>query len=158
MIYRKTLVKNLTSVLGSEFDDVRSGYKGKEAICTKLYTGSTATFSGVDPRWHILIDRMEEEGSTDWEGRPAALPDSLRGASGSPLFQTYKDGMPFGEWDSSVIRVVGVATGERRETIIATRWAAVLACAYNLFPELRDDLDAAGLSPNRVQFPAVVYG
>jgi hypothetical protein len=84
-------------------------------ICTKLYTGSTATFSGVDARWHILIDRMEETGCTNTEGKAVGLPDSLGGASGSPLFQTYKDGVPFNEWDPSQIRVVGVATGEWRE-------------------------------------------
>ena len=126
-------------------------------ICTKLYTGSTATFKGVDPNWHILLDRMEDKGSTDSEGQFVVLPDSLGGASGSPLFQTYKDGTPFGDWSPSHIRVVGVVTGEWREALIATRWAAVLVCAYNLFPELRNDLDAIGMIPNRVQVPAVVY-
>src|SRR5262249_54515927 len=48
-------------------------------ICTKLYTGSTAAFSGIDPKWHILIDRMEERGCTDADGSTTSLPDSLGG-------------------------------------------------------------------------------
>jgi hypothetical protein len=126
-------------------------------ICTKLYTGSAATFKGVDQNWHILVDRMESAGSTDGEGRPSGLPDSLGGASGSPVFQTYQDGTPFWEWNPGHIRMVGVATGEWREAILATRWAAVLACAYNFFPELREELDAMGMIPNRIPVPAAIY-
>jgi hypothetical protein len=126
-------------------------------ICTKLYTGSRAAFSGFDPNFHILIDRMEERGSTDAEGKPVAIPDSLGGASGSPLFQTYRDGNPFDAWTPADIRVVGVVTWEWREAMMATRWAAVLACAYEGFPELHDDLVALGMVPNRVPVPAAVY-
>jgi hypothetical protein len=126
-------------------------------ICTTLYAGFTGIFGGCDRDLHILVDRMEEVGSTDSDGRTAALPDSLGGASGSPLLQTYKDGNPFGDWKSTDIRVVGVATGEWRQAIISTRWAVVLAFAYNRFPELRYDLDAIGVVPNRVQIPAAIY-
>jgi hypothetical protein len=127
-------------------------------ICTKLYTGSTATFSGVDPMWHILIDRMDGTGCTDGQGRPAGLPDSLGGASGSPLLQSYKDGLRFGDWTPDHVRVVGVMTGEWREAMLATRWAAVLMWTYNLFPELREDLKKIGMVPNRIQMPAAFYG
>jgi hypothetical protein len=126
-------------------------------ICTKLYTGSTAMFKGVNPMWHILIDRMDGKPCSDGKGELVALPEGLGGASGSPLFQTYKDGMPFDSWTPDHIRVVGVMTGEWREAMIATRWAAVLINTYLLFPELREDLNAIGINPSCVEMPAVFY-
>lgn len=126
-------------------------------MCTKLYTGPTSIIESFDPRWHILIDRMEEDGCTESDGSTTALPDSLIGASGSPLFQTYRNGTPFAAWTPSDVRVVGVAIEDRRQAITATRWAAVLVCAYNLVPELRADIEAMGLEPNRIQMPAVVF-
>jgi len=126
-------------------------------ICSKLYTGPTSIIENFDPQWHILIDRMEEDGSTDSDGNTTALPDSLIGASGSPLFQTYRNGTPFPDWTPSDVRVIGVATEDRRQAITATRWAAVLVCAYNLFPEVRSEIEAMGLEPNRIQMPAVIF-
>jgi len=127
-------------------------------ICTKLYTGSTATFSGVHPYLHVLIDRMDDKGITDRDGNPIALPDSLGAASGSPLLQTYQDGHPFDQWTPNDIRVVGVVTGEWREALLATRGAAVLACAYNSFPELQADFNDLGMIPINITAQAVLYG
>lgn len=109
-------------------------------ICTKLYTGPTSIIESYDPQWHILIDRMEDDGCTDSDGTTTALPESLIGASGSPLFQTYRNGKPFADWTPSDVRIVGVATEDRRQAITATRWAAVLVCVTIFFQSFRAKL------------------
>jgi len=125
------------------------------SYCASLYSGSSQTFLGYNPLHHILMERSEV-GVSDRDGKPAAMLEELRGISGCPVFQAWRNDRSRLDQSPADVRIVGVFSGGYREAFIATRWPRVVDLLWSAFPKLRSMLILNGSVPNADAGPAVL--
>ena len=119
---------------------------------TYAYDGDTTTFTGYQPRLHLLLSAGTEymtwpDGSTadfrDRKGQPVPFPRGLKGISGAGVWHVGDLAVPLDKWGACPARLVGVDTGVYHASgaITATRWAVVTTVIHKAFPDLRRSIE-----------------
>ncbi len=121
--------------------DPRASMMNCETIthACRTYRGNAA-LKNHDPVIHVVLD-IDQDFSTDLEGSKPRSRGSLKGVSGSTIWQFHRDGEVLAPGDTPIVKAVGIETsvhGSRGDLVMGTRWAAVLVLIRKQFPRLRD--------------------
>jgi hypothetical protein len=108
---------------------------------TTLYQGDTGTFEGYDPKLHVLLT-APKDGNVDSHGAETEIPASLKGISGSSIWQAYYEGLPSRSWTADDAVVVAVQTGVYRggTVVRGTRWWIIEKILSKNYPGLAGPL------------------
>jgi hypothetical protein len=108
---------------------------------TVLFDEDTSSFAGYDPRVHLLLS-VPSKGAIDSDGEEADLPESLKGISGSSLWQAYYEGLASNHWtvDDSTVVAVQTGTYANGTVVRGTRWWVVDEIIRKNYPTLAGPL------------------
>ncbi len=108
---------------------------------TVLFQGETRTFGGYDPQLHVLLT-VPKDGNIDTHGAESELPVSLKGISGSSIWQAYYEGLPSKHWtiDDAVVVAVQTGTYQNGTVVRGTRWWVIEKILSKNYPDLEGPL------------------
>jgi hypothetical protein len=107
---------------------------------TSLYHGSTSSLDGYNDDYHVLLSLSKSTLVHSDDDSKAKAPESLKGISGSSIWQGYSCDSVADDWCVERVKIAAVQTCTYRDDQIirGTRWNLIAAVIAAKYPELGD--------------------